>query len=359
MLAREVERAVGAGQDGIIFFARDPRPLRPGAARVRHVLPRHRHRPRHFVLEFGVNSTTALARPVGALRRRKIAELLGDKRVIVGADQDALVAVEARRRIPDLSDIPFGPGNPAVDAGILFPEAPVGLPGELAGLDVERSANRRGRLLREVALDIAQDRQRNRADTVIGLGRRLRAARSIAIDDARPVAGAPDLRHLGAVGDAVADPALERGRDAVHAADRLKHRRLQVELVEFMHLPRPEVRIEQDRQVDRRARLAGLQAGARRRRVAGPARAAIDRVLVEIAETPEKDAEALFVARRERVVERGGVERLGQQLGDVAAKIVVQRARFDRLAVEPVVVVEQAPRLVLTKTSRSTPNALQ
>src|SRR5208282_1150359 len=197
MLARKIDRPVGLDERLVGRIPALLRPMDPGAEIVGDLGPGDGDAVLDLLgiarMELGAAQG---GKPV-ALVRLEGAEALGDGvGPDKGAEQDACAAVVAPRRIPDLRDVLVGPGNAAVDAVVLLPEAALRLEGELDRFSVARGSD--GRLVcgREIGGDGPEHRERKRYDAEIRLERMEPPAPEPAIEDAHPLARAADLAHL-------------------------------------------------------------------------------------------------------------------------------------------------------------------
>ena len=115
-------------------------------------------------------------------------------------------------------------------------------------------------------------------------------------------------------------------RDAVHAADRLEHRRLLVEDLLEHQARLEEAVVGQLAQRQRIDGLAGVAIAARRHDIARPFAAAEHAAAAEVAPPVEEAAQRLLIDAGQFAVERALVDRLRQQFGEAPAHVV------DRLA---------------------------
>jgi hypothetical protein len=91
---------------------------------------------------------------------------------------------------------------------------------------------------REISIHGFEHSQRQSTNAVVRTDGLVLARREILIDDFYARCVLPDLDHLGARTNDGAELFLKRHGYLIHAADRLKHRRLPVDLV-FFHQLRP------------------------------------------------------------------------------------------------------------------------
>ena len=237
--------------------------------------------------------------------------------------------MQAVGRIPDQAGLAADERDAAVDL-LLLPE-PRRVEADLVGEIVGRRGDRRLHVLGEVVVDLGQQRQRQGDDRVVALDRLGLAADGVAIGDLHALAVGPDLGDLGVPDHRAADGALEAGDDLVHAADRLEHRRLHVDVV--FEQGGADLRVAD--QVAERRRIARLRELVRRAGRLQQARTlgALERhVLAEVAIGLQERQQLFLVLEAQVLVEGALVHRLGQQLGDVAAGVVDPLAHLQLLA---------------------------
>ena len=242
-------------------------------------------------------------------------------------------AIRFAARVPEQVDRPAQERDASVDVVVLLPEA-ARLPGDLVGLGVLDVLQRRARLLLQAARDVLEQRQRQRADAVVAGDRPGGPGRRVAVEHADAVRRALDLLHRRAIPDRRAQAGRKGRGDAIHAADRLHHRRLHVERLVEEH-PVPEIRVHQRRHAERIVGFRRLDSGTRplRARRSGSSRDTGTRA----SRSPylrEERQQPVAVLLHQLLVERMPVDRFGQQLGDMSARVVDDPALFDRLAVE-------------------------
>src|SRR5438477_4791856 len=103
VLAGEQERAVATQQRAEVLRPRVLAPFRPGCPAVRDVLPGHRYTVGQVLPVVLMQAFAVRQGMLQALRRRHGGEFVADVQgPDVGADQDALLPVDAGRWIPDL-----------------------------------------------------------------------------------------------------------------------------------------------------------------------------------------------------------------------------------------------------------------
>ncbi len=276
-----------------------------------------------------------------ALLRRHRVELVGVRAPHVAAEQHALAAlVHAGHRIADHLDRQVGKADAAVDALVLFPETALELQSELDRRLVRRRLDRRQHRFADLDRNLAQDRQRDRAQAPVGARvLRLAAAPRVDVGHADAALVLVDRGHLRIELDQRGDVVIQRHRDAIHAADRLEHRRRQVVVERRNHDSSPVPTA-----ATRRARSAstavggGISAGAALAVVATALarrkRLHVAVVLVEHAEHAQRLEQPFLVLDRQFGIELALVDRLAQQLGDVAVIVRVDVPVALRLAAE-------------------------
>ena len=312
-------------------------PAGRAAEDVVHPIPGHADAPPHVPPVVGVDLLALGQRRFDALRRRQPREPLTGRFVEgVGAENDAPGAVDAVRRIPDLRDVLAGPGDAAVDV-LVFPEAPVGLEGQLEEAAALR--RRQGPHVPRGQVVAQADHQvgGHAVEAVVGPHRPHLAAGARAGHVHAGLAQA-DLVHRRPQLDRVAHVAHETVDDAVHAPRRLHHGRGLVGQLAPVHVLAPEVRAEQ---LGEGAHgLLDTGRGHAPAGVAGAVRPAVGERLVQVAVDAQKLAQPLVVVGVEPGVEGARVDRLGQQLGQKAARVGHVLAMADGPPAEGVVVVD-------------------
>ena len=259
---------------------------------------------------------------------RQVGEGLGARSGSVAGQQHAPLGVQAVARVPDQRGVAPDPGDAAEDLRRL-PE-PWGLEADLVGIGVGYAGHgglhRRG----EIRRDARQDRQGNGDDRKVR-GQNLLRAAGLAVSHLHAVRRPGDTAHLGRAQDGAGDGPLEPRHDLVHAAHRLEHGGLHVDIV--LEQGRPKLRIGQKvPQRDRRAALAELVGGAGRLGEARSLRTLEAHILRQVAIGPQEGQQLLLVGQGQLSVQGALVDRLGQQFGDMAAGVVDPLAQLDRLA---------------------------
>ena len=145
--------------------------------------------------------------------------------VAIEAEQHALVAEVAPRRIREVAERQVRVEVTAEDLVVLLPEPPLHLQPHLRARAVRRGLHRRHRLRRQVDVEAAQDRQRQARHAVVGRDFRHRAGLGVLVGHLHAVGRLANRDDLGAERDLVAELPLKAFRELVHAADRLEHRR--------------------------------------------------------------------------------------------------------------------------------------
>ena len=240
----------------------------------------------------------------------------------ISRHQHALVRKQPGGGIEDVLVRPVGPGEAAVNS-LLLPEAR-GFDADLGACQIGAVlADRRQLGRREVRRDPPEQVERQRAEAIIGVERLLarseeNAYAGIAAADRADRAVEPDLRP---------HPLVKGIGDAVHAADRLEHRRLHVEDI-----------LEHQRQPDRVAhghdvlkphsgdRPPGLAIAARQRIEARAPVRYIGAVGGETAVESDELAHVFLRAAGQFLVERAAVDRLGEQFAEAPAHVISELA---------------------------------
>src|SRR5215213_3436809 len=202
----------------------------------------------------------ALASYNDPLRRIFVAELDRVFIVVVDARERSVFGEVVIRRIPHLRDRIVCVADAAVDlVFIVFPETLVRLPAELARRIVDAQCNGVGEILREVVIDLAEQRQGNVADAVVCVDVAAPAGLAIANGDGHSVVARLDVQHFGVVLNEAPDFTHEAINDLVHAAHWLEECRLPFIFERLVKAMLPELRAEKFFQRQLFSRLAGVE----------------------------------------------------------------------------------------------------
>ena len=230
MFACDRNASVDRAQIRIMFFAHIVGPVGEAAHRERRTMPGDGNAVFELFAILRMDLRALFDRGAHALLRRHRGELERVGAEHVGAEQHAFAAeVHARHRVGDLLDRQIGERDAAVDALVLLPEAALHLQADLHRRRVGHRADRSLHSLAGFERNLREDRQRYRAQAPIGLCLRRRAA-AACVDpgDTDATLVLIDRSNLGIKLHKRRDFAVQRHRDAIHAADRLEHRRRQV-----------------------------------------------------------------------------------------------------------------------------------
>ena len=144
---------------------------------------------------------------------------------------------------------------------------------------------------------------------------------------------------------------LEGIDNGVHPADRLQQGRVLIEELAEVELVFPEVRAEQLTEIERIVYFARRQAGMDvLALIPATARAHVEIVCgVQVAIAPEQVEETFFVLSCQRVVQGVPVDRLGQQFGQITARIRHYLPRHYGTALKMLQVVEKGRPVIVGK----------
>ena len=245
--------------------------------------------------------------------------------------------------IGDQRNILAGKAVAAVNVIVGFPEAPCHLQADLHRIAVRHRRNRRLLGRGQVVGDLVQHPQRDGADAEVGLGLGHRAAGGVGIGDGDAGLVLVDVGDLGVEGDHLVHLALERLADHAHAAHRLEHGGLHLMVHEEGHvLPH----LAGDHITE------GQQGGGNRRAIDAAARRAVVtamlgrfqvglvlHVRVQHAPAAQGFLQLVLVLGRQIRIQRLLVDRLAQQLSDIAFEIRRRLAVAHRLAAKGIGIV--------------------
>ena len=187
----------------------------------------------------------ALARLHDPVGRFHVAEPDRVLIIVVDARERSVFSEVVIRRIPHLRDRIVCIADAAVDLVlVVFPEALVSLPAKFARWIVNTRCDRFGKIVCKVVFDLAEYRQRNVADAVIGVDVTAPAGLSIADGDRYSIRARVDVQYFSVVLNEPTDFAYEAIDDLVHAADWLEECRLPLVFKRLVEAVLPELRAE-------------------------------------------------------------------------------------------------------------------
>src|SRR5581483_11922777 len=268
------------------------------------------------------------------LRKAERAELRRRIKAIA-TDQHAALGKHSRRRQPNRAEPHVAELQPAIDVVVLLPEPPA-LPRNLERSSVRTFVDHLLVWRAQIVWNLAKHGERNRAEAEVRFNARWRTVARI--PDAYAFARLAQLRYGRIVVNDRTERLRERIGNAVHAADRLEHRRLHVEDFVEQHAF-PEFLQQERVQVNGLAQHTGVFDP----RCSQISRAIAANVLTRIVERPihaQERQHALTVFARELLVERTLRHTLRQQFADITARVILRLAHDNRFGAVRVIVLE-------------------
>nr|GEU28535.1 hypothetical protein [Tanacetum cinerariifolium] len=263
-------------------------------------------------------------REFGAFGRRHGADLDGGSLVLVVAEHHALFLLPVgRRQRNGVNPAQVGQHVAAVDMVVLFPEAALHLQADLAHRRIRHGCHGLLECVRKIGVDLAQHRQRDRAQAVVGADARHLAADRILVGDGHALVALADVLHLGAVADHLAQAFFECLGNGVHAAHGLEHGGLHREVLHrAVHVAKLGLQQVLEPQRVRRLARSRRHAGARVDRVAASRTARVFQILGrELALVHQVIEQQALVVGAQALIELRILDRLGQQFIDMAAHV--------------------------------------
>ncbi len=246
---------------------------------------------------------------------------IADRTVRIQPEQHAVLREVVVRRVRELPDRQVRIEVAAEDLIVFLPEAAAHREPHLRAVAVPDRPHGFHDLGRQVHVELRDDRHRQAEHDVVGLHLRAAAARRVHVDHLHARVVLVHRLHVGVEGDAGRlDGVLECLHELVHAADRLEHRPGRRPLGGGNRVDAPGEVPSDD--LGERIRLAGAADGERLVRVIGG---------IQIPGLHEKVDEVLLVLRRHGEIELVLIDRLHEQLVDVAGEIGLHLAPADAL----------------------------
>ncbi len=221
-------------------------------------------------------------------------------------------------------DVHVSARNTAKDLIVFFPEPPLELQPDLAGLVVADIIDRPLHRRRKISGDVGEHRQRDGADAIVALHLFLLSG-LLGVYHPHPLRQLPDLAHLGPKLNVFAHLPLQGFGELVHPAHRLQHRHLLLQHVvaDVVEGGADQAGVDDLQQLVGISQLTRGLTGAGRLPVASAGGAFVAPAQVQLPLRPQVLNQRFLVLFRHRQVQGILVYSLGQELARVAPHVVV------------------------------------